>query len=65
MGPGKYDNACTLARLATGGMGVILIVLEGDRGYGFSVQAEGVIPPSALATMLRSVADEIEKAAVS
>ncbi len=65
IGPGKYDDACTVARHLTRARGVVLIVVEGDKGYGFSVQAEGVIPPSALAEMLRNVANEIERSVTS
>lgn len=38
VGPGKYDDACTAARLATGAGAVALIVLGGNLGAGFSVQ---------------------------
>lgn len=38
-GPGKYDELCTLVQEATEAEGVILIVLGGNRGAGFSVQA--------------------------
>lgn len=43
-GPGKYDDACTQARESTGAAGAVLIVLDGDHGYGFSVQ----VTPEAL-----------------
>lgn len=39
-GPGKYDDACTRARLATGGS-VMLIVIGGTDGDGFAAQIEG------------------------
>lgn len=59
IGPGKYDNETTNARLETGAIGIVLIVLNGRLGSGFSVQA-----PPALAVqlpfMLRNMADEIE-----
>jgi hypothetical protein len=37
-GPGKYDAECTAARVSTGAVMVALIVLNGDRGSGFSIQ---------------------------
>ena len=45
LGPGKYDELCTLVREKAGitagdGGGVMVIVLGGDRGNGFSVQAD-------------------------
>lgn len=65
MGPGKYDEACTEARNATGGQAVALIVVWGDHGSGFSVQvAEGVNAAEIalrLPSLLRTMADEIEK----
>ena len=70
-GPGKYDEAATQAMLATGARVVVLAVLNGYRGSGFSVQTEtpldaaGVqlVADSAAATLpglLRSMADQIE-----
>lgn len=58
-GPGKYDDALTVAREACGSTAALLIVLNGRHGPGFSMQAEGkwVIAAPAL---LRAVADEIE-----
>ena len=56
---GKYDDAATAAREATKAEGVLLIVLGGEKGSGFSVQ----IPPEFVAripAMLRRLADEIE-----
>lgn len=58
IGPGKYDDECTQARFQTGGQSVVLIVIDGHRGSGFSIQA----PPSMvfmLPSLLRTVADEI------
>lgn len=37
-GPGKYDDLCTHVREATGADAVVLIVLNGSKGSGFSVQ---------------------------
>jgi hypothetical protein len=38
VGPGKYDDLCTYVRERTGGS-VVLIVVDGSKGPGFSVQA--------------------------
>jgi len=59
LGPGKYDKECTVARESTHAEGVIMIVLNGDRGCGFSAQAS----PGVLAVMvdlLRNTADQLE-----
>jgi hypothetical protein len=44
LGPGKYDDLCTDVRERAGAEGVLLIVLEGKDGNGFSAQ----ISPEAL-----------------
>jgi hypothetical protein len=61
IGAGKYDEACTKARQETKAAGVILVVIGGEHGHGFSAQ----IPPPLIRTVpniLRSIADQIEKA---
>lgn len=44
IGPGKYDDVCTMARKATGvdktGGAVVLIVIGGKHGNGFSMQSD-------------------------
>lgn len=59
-GPGKYDDAATVARESTQADGVILIVVKGNKGSGFSVQAPFIVISSLPAT-LRQMADDIEK----
>src|SRR4029077_235721 len=39
IGPGVYDEECTLVRRRTDAKGVVVIVVGGDRGAGFAVQA--------------------------
>lgn len=58
-GPGRYDEHCTNVRKATGAKGVILLVLDGQDGTGFSVQAEFDIT-EILPTLLRDVALQME-----
>lgn len=59
VGPGKYDAEATWVRRRTKASGVILVVVSGDRGHGFTVQATLEVTLS-LPAMLRAVADEIE-----
>jgi hypothetical protein len=59
-GPGKYDDACTAARIATQARAAVLIVTDGNRGSGFSVQAHDPAFVLALPMLLRRVADDIE-----
>jgi hypothetical protein len=58
LGPGKYDNAATIVREATKAEGVILIVIKGVHGSGFSVQATPEQTAS-LPDTLEMVANEI------
>lgn len=60
IGPGKYDDLATLARFRADARGVILIVIEGNHGSGFSVQAPAATT-LALPAMLRLMANEIER----
>jgi hypothetical protein len=60
LGPGKYDEIATIAREAAGALAVILIVLDGTHGSGFSVQAVGEDISTHLPALLRTVADGIE-----
>ena len=59
IGPGKYDDETTAVMKATHAAGVILIVIGGDKGQGFSVQATPEVT-RALPAMLRLIADQIE-----
>jgi hypothetical protein len=59
VGPGKYDDEVTWVRERTHAAGVILIVLGGDKGAGFAVQATPEVVLDLPAT-LRTIADQIE-----
>jgi hypothetical protein len=59
-GPGKYDDEATLVRERTGAHTVIVVVLGGSRGAGFSVQTRSKETSRFLPAFLRSIADEIE-----
>lgn len=60
LGPGKYDDACTQAREATGAGTAVLIVIGGHHGPGFSVQSDDAVVLAGLPALLRSVADQIQ-----
>jgi len=58
IGPGKYDDLCTQAREGAKATGAVLIIMEGNKGAGFSVQA----PPELLMFIpgfLREIAKEM------
>jgi hypothetical protein len=59
LGPGVYDELCTAVREHTNADGVILIIIRGDQGGGFSCQATLEIQ-LALPEILRTVANGIE-----
>lgn len=60
LGPGKYDEECTKIREETMAGGVLLIVMKGKKGSGFSVQApfEAIL---GLPAILRDTARQIEE----
>ncbi len=63
-GPGKYDTECEGVLLATNADGVLLIVLGGHRGSGFSMtvrQSERARAVALVPSVLREVAAEIER----
>lgn len=62
-GPGKYDAACSLARAQTGAQAVALIVLNGHRGAGFSVQATDPKYIELLPDLLELMAKQIRQQA--
>ena len=59
IGPGKYDEQCTKVREETKAAGVILLVLGGSAGSGFSCQAS-LETTLRLPQMLRDLAQQIE-----
>lgn len=60
LGPGKYDALVTRIMDEAPAQGVILLIIDGVLGSGFSVQATAEITAS-LPTLLREVADGIER----
>jgi hypothetical protein len=65
VGPGKYDDACTLAREHAGALATLLIVIGGRHGSGFSLQAlseeASASVVARIPALLRVVADDIEQ----
>lgn len=59
IGPGKYDELCTLVREKAGARAAIVIVVDGDKGTGFSAQGTEVVVTK-LPAVLRILADKIE-----
>lgn len=65
-GAGKYDDVCTATRLVTGARAVIVLVVDGIRGSGFSLQSSDpeVLQrlPDALEDMARQIRADVEAA---
>ena len=59
IGPGRYDEEATIVMETTKAQGVILIVIGGNKGEGFAIQATLDVT-LALPKMLRLIADQIE-----
>lgn len=60
MGPGVYDDLCTQVRELAHATGVAVIVFQGDKGSGFSLQG----PPAMLMelpALLRQMAKDIDR----
>lgn len=64
LGSGKYDDLATLVRERSRAQSVVVIVIDGERGSGFSVQSWGDITAH-LPLLLRDVADKIEASALN
>jgi hypothetical protein len=60
IGPGKYDHIATTARELTGATTTLILIINGNRGTGFSLQTIEPRVQDWLPTMLRKLADEIE-----
>lgn len=60
IGPGKYDDICTYVREEAKAKGAIVLVFDGEKGSGFSCQAD-IITMSRIPTLLRMMADELTK----
>ena len=58
IGPGKYDNLTTQVRENTRARAVILLVVGGDKGSGFSCQSDAIVLAQ-LPDLLEYMAQEI------
>ncbi len=65
IGPGKYDDLCTLVREKAHAGGVLLIIFGGDKGDSFSVQADLITTlrvPDILEETARSIRKDLQGA---
>jgi hypothetical protein len=61
IGPGKYDDICTVVREDTNADLAIVIVLSGKYGDGFSCQTVDPMVMERVPEMLETVAEQIRK----
>lgn len=60
LGPGKYDDLAQMVHFHTRGHMVLVAVVGGTRGHGFSVITEGGVPNTLkLADMLETIAKQL------
>lgn len=57
--PGIYDDLCTRARIETQAQGVVVVVIKGNLGSGFSVQVEDESQIPLLADIFEDIAGQI------
>lgn len=60
-GPGKYDDLATIIREKAGAETVMVIVINGNKGDGFSVQSTDRRTLPLLPKVLRVTAEEMER----
>lgn len=60
-GPGKYDNECAHVMAATNASACMLIIVDGNKGQGVSLKTSSPYVFAAMPTLLRMLADQIEK----
>jgi len=58
--PGKYDDLCTYVREQSDAAAAVVIIVGGNKGHGFSVQAFADVTPQ-LPEMLESIARQMRK----
>lgn len=63
IGPGKYDAVCTVAREMAGAEVALVLIINGNKGSGFSMQGDerARITAETVARMLESVAAEMRR----
>jgi hypothetical protein len=61
IGPGKFDDLATFVREISQAKGVIVAIIGGNHGSGFSVQVESPALMKTLPELLRDIADNMEK----
>lgn len=61
LGPGKYDDVCTMAMMSTKAEAALVIIIGGDKGHGFSLQGTDITILRNLPAILEDVAQQIRR----
>lgn len=64
LGPGRYDDLCTLVREQTHARGAAVLVFGGDKGDGFAMQADAITTlklPEILETMAQQIRESLDR----
>jgi len=61
IGPGKYDDLCTTVRESVEADAALVIIINGRKGSGFSLQTADLGVLADLPATLRRTADQIEQ----
>jgi len=61
LGPGKYDELCTLVREETRAEAALVIIINGKKGSGFSCQSEHFDALLKLPELLEDIAKQIRE----
>lgn len=64
VGAGKYDDLCTVVRVGAKADGALVMVFNGDKGFGFSLQANAdtvAMMPELLEMMATDIRKSLEE----
>jgi NAD(P)H-dependent flavin oxidoreductase YrpB (nitropropane dioxygenase family) len=61
IGPGKYDDLCSLVREKAKAKGAMVIIIAGEQGGGFSCQFDDLAMMEMVPDVLEMVAQQIRK----
>jgi hypothetical protein len=64
IGPGKYDDTCTIVREMTNAVTAVVVIIDGNKGSGFSLQTINPVHILSLAEMLENIAKQLRADAI-
>lgn len=61
LGPGKYDKECELVRVSTNAECAIVIIVNGEKGSGFSMQSSQLLMIETVPELLENIARQLKE----